>query len=253
MAIFGISNAVNAQGLTGPKETYNWTFGSNAGLTWNTTRSYSVSPLAGGATGNSLPNLPTIIRSSLDTTEGCFSISDSNGALLFYSDGISIFDKSNNYMQNGGGLIGNPSSAQSGIVVPYPGNSKKYLAVSIGQYTDNNLSYSIVDMNSATNGGYPLGAVTSKNNFLTGGSGGIGESVTSIRHRNGVDYWIVAPGRGGTTYLNAWRMTSTGISGAPTVAPINIATAFGSGNISGYIKLLLMLNILYGLNLSVIV
>ena len=210
------------------KEANNWAFGQNVGLTWNTTQSLTATGLAGTANAV-LDGLPTFTRTSIVTQEGCFSLSDSDGNLLFYSDGMTIWDKNNAVMTNGTGLTGHNSSAQSGIILPYPNSPNKYMAVSIGIDWTNKLSYTAIDMSQA--GG--LGAViaSEKHILLSGGMGGIGESVTSIRHANGTDYWIVAPGRGATSYFNAWLATSTGVIATPIVttspASINHSSACG--------------------------
>ena len=85
-------------------EANNWFFGKNAGLDFNTTT-------------------PTSISGNLSTNEGCASFSKSNGDLLFYTDGITVWNKNHNPMPNGQNLLGDPSSTQSAIIVPHPGNS----------------------------------------------------------------------------------------------------------------------------------
>ena len=87
------------------KEANIWYFGENAGLDFNTT---PPTPLTNGG---------------LSTLEGCSSFSDSNGNLLFYSDGITVWDKNHNIMHYSNGslandLKGNPSSSQSGMIIP---------------------------------------------------------------------------------------------------------------------------------------
>src|SRR5437764_1215512 len=90
------------------KEANNWYFGRNAGVTFN-----------GGAP-------VAVTNGQLNTLEGCASISDANGNLLFYTDGIKVWNKNHVVMTNGTGLRGDPSSTQSGIIVPKPGSSTIY-------------------------------------------------------------------------------------------------------------------------------
>lgn len=90
---------VNAQ-----QEAAIWYFGRNAGLDF---RSGTPVPLVDG---------------QIYTREGCATISDNVGNLLFYTDGISIWDRNHNTMPNGTGLLGDPSSSQSGMIVPHPGD-----------------------------------------------------------------------------------------------------------------------------------
>ena len=160
------------------KEANNWAFGQNVGLTWNTTQSLTATGLAGTANAV-LDGLPTFTRTSIVTQEGCFSLSDSDGNLLFYSDGMTIWDKNNAVMTNGTGLTGHNSSAQSGIILPYPNSPNKYMAVSIGIDWTNKLSYTAIDMSQA--GG--LGAViASEKNILLSG----GEESEKVLHPSGM-------------------------------------------------------------------
>ncbi|MBK6622147.1 MAG: hypothetical protein IPG32_15175 [Saprospirales bacterium] len=53
---------------------------------------------------NSLTPAPGI--GSLNTGEGCATISDGMGRLLFYTDGITVWNKSGGPMPNGTGLLG---------------------------------------------------------------------------------------------------------------------------------------------------
>lgn len=187
----------------------NWLFGDKAGLTWNTTRSYSAIAVAGSATGTTiLSGLPTVIQSSIVTDEGCFAMSDDSGRLLFYSDGSTVWNRNNVVMQNGTGLGGNFSASQSGIIMPYPGIATKYVAIAGGTMGESP-RYSIIDMELANGlGGVVIDQKAIK---LTGASGMTGESITSIKHANRKDYWVVAPGVGiNSTYLNAWLISSTG-------------------------------------------
>jgi hypothetical protein len=79
-----ITNVVFSQG-----EANIWYFGENAGLDFN-----SGSPVA-------------LTNGQLVTDEGCATISNSSGQLLFYTDGITIYNKNHVVMINGTGLMGN--------------------------------------------------------------------------------------------------------------------------------------------------
>ena len=85
-----------------------WYFGIDAGLDFKT-------------------EPPTILTDGkVNTWEGCASISDASGNLLFSTDGITIWAKDQSVMPNGSNLLGNPSSTQSAIIVPDPGNANLY-------------------------------------------------------------------------------------------------------------------------------
>ena len=66
------------------KQNYNWLFGYNSAITWKTKQ---IKKLQGvyGTTSDFLTDLPTNFTGNPMTTyEGCFSISDANGDLLFF-------------------------------------------------------------------------------------------------------------------------------------------------------------------------
>ena len=85
-----------------------WYFGQNAGLDFN-----SGVPVA-------------LTDGQLNTLEGCASIADNNGDLLFYTDGSIVYNKNHTVMPNCFGLLGNSSSAQSAIIVKKPGSLTVY-------------------------------------------------------------------------------------------------------------------------------
>ncbi|MGI9551102.1 MAG: T9SS type B sorting domain-containing protein [Aurantibacter sp.] len=131
----------------GQDETANWYFGRGAGLQFH--NDGSVSPLTDGR---------------IRTEEGCASISDNSGSLLFYTDGITVYDRNHGIMQNGSGLYGDPSSTQSAIIVPKPSNNDIFYIFTVDTSIregdpDFGFNYSIVDI-SENNGD---GAITEKN------------------------------------------------------------------------------------------
>src|SRR5437879_4409017 len=79
----------------GEKEHNIWYFGFNAGMDFN-----SGSPVL-------------LTNSAMNQWEGCSSICDTSGNLLFYTSGLSVWNRNHVMMANGNGLLGNPSSAQS--------------------------------------------------------------------------------------------------------------------------------------------
>jgi len=56
---------------------------------------------------NFATNPPTALTDGqLNTLEGCSSVSDGNGNILFYSDGTQVWNRNGDPMPNGGGLKG---------------------------------------------------------------------------------------------------------------------------------------------------
>ncbi|HPG72994.1 MAG TPA: hypothetical protein PLM49_01800, partial [Bacteroidales bacterium] len=106
-----------------------------------------------------------IIGGQITGFEGCATVGDLEGNLLFYTDGQVIYDRYHNVMQNGTGLLGHWSSTQSSIIIKRPGTEKEYYVFTLDaseNHLENGWRYSIVDMN--LNGG--LGAVTDTKNML---------------------------------------------------------------------------------------
>src|SRR5688572_14072229 len=79
-----------------------WYFGTNAGLNFNTNPPQSIS----GGQSNIPDNISTIC--------------DGSGNLLFYTDGVSVWNKNHQVMPNGSGLIGNYTAGQTALIVPIP-------------------------------------------------------------------------------------------------------------------------------------
>lgn len=219
-------------GLFAQKEAYTWAFGKNAGLDFNNLRTtpFSAKRLYPSAGTASIPNLPSAITTSITTYEGCFSLSDATtGQLLFYSDGKTIFNGNGTGMTNGDNLIGHASSTQSGVLMPFPGNPNKYIVLSIGLIdASTRVVYSVIDMSGGTGKVLNEGSYL-KNTPLTGHRGLLGESVNVIQHGNKKDFWIVAPGSGTNSALNAWLVTKDGVqTSSPVISPFQASQVASS-------------------------
>ncbi len=158
---------------------------------------------------------PTLLlNSQLQTFEGVASMCDSNGNLLFYTDGSTVYTGANTTMANGGGLMGHYSSTQSAIIVKQPGNNTLYyIFTTEHEGSPNGFRYSIVDM--ALAGG--TGSVTVKNVQLYALTC---EKQVAVRHCNGKDIWIVSHDCAMIAANNfyAYLLTAAGIN---TVAVIS--------------------------------
>lgn len=149
------------------KQTTAWYFGEKAGLYFST--------------GIPLP----ATGSSMNTEEGTSSICDKDGNLLFYSNGVYIWNRNHELMDNGLNLSGSASSTQSSIAIPHPGaDSLYYIFVVDNHNGPKGISYSLVNIY-ANNG---LGKVISKNNPLVLGTS---EKITAIHHCNNKDVWLL--------------------------------------------------------------
>src|SRR5690349_19226675 len=99
--------------LLAQQEASKWYFGRFAGLDFS---SGSPEVISGG---------------QINTLEGVATISDHSGNLLFYTDGMTVWNRFHQVMSNGTGLHGHPSSTQSAVVVPVIGDATRYYIFTI--------------------------------------------------------------------------------------------------------------------------
>lgn len=164
-----------------------WYFGLKAGLDFNS-----------GA-----PIVKT--DGQLQTFEGNATISDASGKLLFYTDGITIYNKNHTVMLNGTGLWGDPSTTQSATIVPKPGSITEFYVFTIdAEAKPHGLSYSIVDMSLA--GG--LGAVTTRNVFV---KAPMCEKISIVKNADKTGFWVLTHLWNSNTF-EARLLTSAGLS-----------------------------------------
>ena len=187
-----------------------WYFGYNAGLDFN---GGTPKPLTNGA---------------LNIWEGCATICDENGSLLFYTDGRYIWNKNHNLIPNASNLGGDNSSSQSGIIVPQPENPNIYFVFSVdAEGGSGGVQYAIVDI--TLNGG--LGGIVSKNNRLLSRAS---EKLTAVRHCNNKDFWVISHELNNNSF-RAFQVTKNGLSAASVESKIGIVHS-GGANAIGYMK-----------------
>lgn len=191
------------------KETNIWYFGQRAGLDFSS--------------GN-----PKVITNSMMTTdEGCATIADRDGNLLFYTNGINVWNRNHRLMPNGYKLMGHRSSTQSAIIVPKPSSSNFYYIFTTDlQSQAYGLRYSLVDMNRQDG----LGDVMDKNIFKTSP---IAEKITAVKHQNNRDYWVLVHKWNSDAFV-AYLISEKGVSIDPIIS--NIGTTYkgkGSAAIGG--------------------
>ncbi|MFB0924017.1 MAG: hypothetical protein QMB65_01835, partial [Vicingaceae bacterium] len=135
--------------------------------------------------------------------------------LLFYTDGMTVWNRNHLPMLNGSNLNGQGSSTQVRIV-PKPNSSNTYLiftAASAGNAVG--LCYSEVNMNLDSG----LGDVTSAKNVLIYSPAC--EKIATIKHKNNYDIWIVMQPYG-TGDIHSYLLTSNGLIATP-IASSNVA------------------------------
>jgi len=208
--VFFASNLI----LFAQKEGNNWYFGNKAGVTFNTS---PPSALTNG---------------QLNTYEGCATMSNAKGRLLFYTDGISVWDSTHNVMSNGSGLKGNSSSTQSGIIVPRPDSAHIFYIFTVDdQAGTDGLRYS--ELNMKLNSGKGDIVSTRKNILL---KTPVCEKITSVLHSNGKDYWVLAAKYGNDSFFS-YKVTSAGVNNTPIGYKTGFKISGNSAYTLGYLKI----------------
>lgn len=150
-----------------------------------------------------------------DGIEGAACISNSNGCLLFYTDGDTIWDSSHNVMSNGTGLNPNVTPTMCGTIIPRPGSATLYEVFSIdGMAGSGGLRHAVVDI-TLNNG---LGQVTSKNNAVLTP---VAEKIVAIKHANGVDIWIVVH-KYNSNQFYSYLVTANGLQTTPVISTVGV-------------------------------
>lgn len=188
-----------------------WYFGQFAGIDFR-----SGSPIA-------------LTDGAMSQNEGCASISDKQGNLLFYTNGMKVWNKNHQIMKNGSGLLGHSSASQSGIIVPKPEQDSIYYIFTVPfEINQDGLRYSVVDM-SLENG---LGAITSeKNIFLISTTE---EKITAVKHKNGIDIWVITHLWNSSDFYS-YLVTKDGIH-EPVISTIGSYHEGVGGTAHGYMK-----------------
>ena len=190
-----------------------WYFGQNAGLDFN---KEPVEALTDG---------------QLNTDEGCATISDANGKLLFYTDGKTVWNKNHQVMFNGTGLKGDVSSTQSAIIVPHPGNTNLYYIFTVdSNIGEGGLRVSEVDM--SLQGG--LGGIINKtkNKLLLNTST---EKICAVQHANKIDFWVIGH-RWNSDLFYIYQINADGLNVIPSSQKAGSMHKGNNRNTHGYMK-----------------
>jgi gliding motility-associated-like protein len=119
--------------VSAQKENNVWVFGNGLGLDFN----------AGS---------PSLITTAIPAEEGCASICDASGKLMFYTNCVDVWDRTHNIMPNGTGIAGplNVSSTMGVAIAPVISNTNLFFLFSVDASIDRpklaQLKYSLIDM-----------------------------------------------------------------------------------------------------------
>ena len=192
------------------REFNTWYFGQQAGLSFTGS---GVRALTDGA---------------MVSGEGCATVSDAQGNLLFYTNGIYVWNRLHRKMVNGKELGGfqdstrtelPPNSATQGVtVVPKPGSQTEYYIFMVDAAENGlqrGLQYAVVDMTRQAG----LGEVVRKavRVPVPAGDGRLTEKLVAVRHANQQDYWLVVHAWNSNLFLS-YRLTAAGLLPAPLVS-----------------------------------
>ena len=232
--------------LAAQQEASNWYFGQNAGLKFDANRG----------------TVRAVTDGQLNTLEGCTSISDPSGNLLFYSDGRTVWNRNHQIMSNasefgGTGLKGDNSSTSSGLIVPKPLDSDIYYIFTVDEphhfntssfpnETDddgvnNGLMYSRVDIRlndglgnvDPSEKNIPLITYNPSNQLESELK--CSEKITAVRADDCSSFWVL------THFVDkfyAFKVTTDGVESTPivsTVGPTVPANGYRR-NALGYLK-----------------
>ncbi|MCC3160528.1 gliding motility-associated C-terminal domain-containing protein [Hymenobacter sp. 15J16-1T3B] len=214
-----------SRGARAQREFDNWYFGLRAGV----------------AFGPSGPRLLT--DGAMSSGEGCAAISDAQGNLLLYTNGITVWNRQHQIMVGGteiGGYNGTnseltPNSATQGVtVVPRPGSRTEYFIFTVDAAENSfrhGFRYSVVDL--SRQGG--LGEVVRKDVQIPVpvGDGRLTEKLVAVRHANQQDIWLVVHGWNNNVFLS-YLLTANGLAPAPVWSSGGVVHQGGRNGRSDY-------------------
>ncbi|MBN8702305.1 MAG: gliding motility-associated C-terminal domain-containing protein [Bacteroidetes bacterium] len=199
--------------LKAQRETNMWYFGAKAALDFN-----SGTPVA-------------LMNSTMTTSEGCASIADANGNLLFYTNGVFVYDRTHQQMPNGAGLLGDASSTQSSAIVLKPGSSTLYyIFTTTASGGPDGLKYSEVDM--TLNGGN--GDITTTKNISMYAP--TAEKLIAVKHCNNTDYWVVTH-EWNSNIFRSYLVTAAGVSTTPVLSSVGSSHSGVTDHTLGQLKI----------------
>lgn len=179
----------------------NWYFGRRAAISFIPGTPSQQVPLS-------------LSNSEMVADEGTISVSDDAGNLLFYSNGVTIFNKQHDTMLNGTNIMGNISSCQTGAV-PHPGNDSIYYLFTTDAIENdfaNGYRYALINIK----GDNGRGEVILKNQLLWPSCT---ERLAIIRHANGIDAWLITNDYASNIF-RAWLITCNGIQPNPVTSTV---------------------------------
>jgi len=188
------------------KRTYNWYFGHYAGLNFSS--------------GN-----PVVLDDGKlydGTFRGCVTMSDTNGNLLFYTNGLRIWNKNHISMP----AVLEPYLPYQVVSFPNPGSDYEYYLFSASQGGNFLFFYTIIDM--TMNGG--LGGITGP--VVLDAAWDATHKLCATYHKNKEDVWVIARKFTESKY-SSFLVTENGVNTTPVLSP----APYYSGGRTGVMKI----------------
>jgi gliding motility-associated-like protein len=189
-----------SQVLYAQKQNNNWCFSRHCGIDFN-------------------PSTPTGFTSACNANEGGAATvsSRTTGKLLFYTDGVKIWDRTHKVMPNGANVGNDPisTSAQGSLIIPYVGDTNKYHVFTMEPQSSPNgtLFVSTVDMK--LNGG--LGDVIT-GQIKVPVDTGFAEGMTYTTKVECQPYYWLLLSRRNSHQFYAYKVTKAGIATTPVIS-----------------------------------
>ncbi|MDQ3533993.1 MAG: PKD domain-containing protein, partial [Bacteroidota bacterium] len=156
----------------------------------------------------------------ISTLEGTAVMADPNGNLLFYTDGITVYNRKHEVIETG--LFGNSSSTQSALIVPHPGNSDHYIIFTTDAYdgndfdplgkTNRGLNFTIVNMR--LNNGFGGIVIKNKNLFLNST-----EKLSAVQSFDCEQVWVISHPFGNNEF-HSFLVDENGVNHIPVISKV---------------------------------
>ncbi|MCD4725304.1 MAG: hypothetical protein K8R63_10735, partial [Bacteroidales bacterium] len=196
LIIFFLLIGLNAYSQPNKRTNY-WFFGHHIGLDFNSGIPIEDTSCPIGSTGWGATSV----------------MSDTNGNLLFYSNGDSVWNKNHHTMANGNGGDNFEQGIQSAICLPKPGSDSLFFIFTARWYEDENpMFYTTVNIN----GNNGLGEVVDKDTLLAGWDAS--DQLMAVYLKNKEDYWILTRKYREHKFA-AFLVNSEGVNKEPVLSP----------------------------------
>ena len=181
----------------------NWYFGGGAAISFNS------------GTPQVLPSSP------MNAVRACISVSDSLGNLLFYSNGLRVWNRNHQVMPNGDSIHASIADQTVNVIQKIDDDSCYYLFTMALEYIPhlspyNGLHYSVINMRLDSG----LGDIEpGQKEIPLQTMYDIPGLMTTARHQNNKDAWVIVRMGYNTNHFAAFLVNESGISTTPVVSP----------------------------------